>query len=113
MLKAIMAAFALGLLGYISSAGAQDSEQRAMTRVVITTEPALASGCAPMGTVHDDSMKDLRRKIVRRGGNIGVLSFRVDDLEIMQAEVFQCAQLPPGPGIGPPPPPPPPPPRSP
>jgi hypothetical protein len=106
----ILVALAAVLLVSASPAGAQDPEQLAMARVRVTTEPELARGCARIGMVQDDSMKDLRRKIVRAGGNMGVLSFRMDDLAVMQAEVFQCAQLPPPPAVGPPPPPAPPPP---
>jgi len=104
----IMVALAAVLLLSAVPAGAQDSEQLAMARVRVTTDPGLARGCARIGMVQDDSMKDLRRKIVRAGGNMGVLSFRMDDLAVMQAEVFQCAQLPPPPAVGPPPPPAPP-----
>lgn len=84
-----------------------------MGLVKLTTEPGLAAACTRLGSVSDDSLKDLRRKIVRSGGNMGVLSFRTDDLSMVQADVFRCASatiapsdIPPPPP-GPPPPPPP------
>lgn len=106
-----------GALGFavlvpVSPVTAQDAEQVAMVRVRLTTEPTLALGCARIGMVSDDSVKDLRRKILRVGGNTGVLSFRADDLSRIDAEVYQCPPArdpnvpipPPPPGIPPPPP---------
>jgi len=66
-----------------------------------------------IGLVSDDSVKDLRRKIVKAGGNAAVLSFDTDDLSRIQAEVFRCTAtarvpsniLPPPAGMPPPPPP--------
>jgi hypothetical protein len=98
----VAAGVALLLLFPVAPAGAQDPEHLAMARVRVTTEPGLARGCIRLGMVEDDSMKDLRRKIVRSGGNMGVLSFRLDDLEAMQVEVFHCSQAPPPPGAPPP-----------
>lgn len=94
----------------VASAGAQDPEHLAMAHVRLTTERSSMAGCARVGAVKDDSVKDLRRKIVRTGGNAAVLSFSVDDLETIYAEVYRCR--PPqrrGPEIPPPPPGPPPP----
>jgi hypothetical protein len=109
-------------VGWLASAAhAQDAERIAMSRVRLTTEPALVQGCARLGTARDDSLKDLRRKIVRFGGNTGLLTFGgLEDLEIVFAEVFRCGEPPaaapgtaparvPVPPAGPPPPPPPPP----
>ena len=105
----------------VPPAHAQDVEKIAMSRVRLTTEPALTQGCARLGSARDDSLKDLRRKIVRFGGNTGLLTFGgLEDLEVVFAEVFRCADPPaaapgtapahvPVPPTGPPPPPPPPP----
>lgn len=105
----------------VGAAGAQDIEKIAMARVRLTTEPGLTQGCTRLGPVRDDSIKDLRRKIVKLGGNAGLLSFGgTEDLSVVYAEVFRCAELPaaapgsapvriPPPPPGPPPPPPPPP----
>ena len=88
------------------------AENVALARVRFTTEPALTTGCSRLGLVSDDSVKDLRRKIVKAGGNTGVLSFGVDDLSTIHAEVFRCPStdarlsIPPPPAGTPPPPPP-------
>jgi hypothetical protein len=98
-------------------ARAQDAEKIAMARVRLTTDAGLVQGCSRIGSVRDDSIKDLRRKIVKMGGNTGLLSFGgSEDLSTVYAEVFGCVGPPPvAPGsaparIPPPPPGPPPPP---
>jgi hypothetical protein len=105
----------------VSGAHAQDLEKLAMARVRLTTDAALTHGCGRVGSVHDDSVKDLRRKIVKMGGNTGLLSFGgSEDLSTVFAEVFRCVGPPasapgsapariPAPPAGPPPAPPPPP----
>jgi hypothetical protein len=98
-------------------ARAQDAERLAMANLRLSTEPGIARGCTRIGFVSDDSLKDLRRKIVRTGGDTAVLSFRQDDLSRIQAEIYRCAgagsptapPAPPPPPVPPPPPPPPPP----
>ena len=94
-------------------AWAEEAERRAMAQVLLTTEAPLLSGCTRIGLASDDSVKDLRRKIVRAGGNAAVLSFDTDDLSKIQAEVFRCtatarapSNTPPPPAGTPPPPPP-------
>jgi hypothetical protein len=96
-----------------SDAGAGDAERVAMSRLRLTTEVAVTRGCILLGSVKDDSLKDLRRKIVREGGDTGLLSFGGDSLSTVHAQVFRCAQAtrvpldipPPPPGTPPPPPP--------
>jgi hypothetical protein len=96
-----------GLLVLVAVPASADDEieHAALARVRLTTEAALTSGCARIGAVKDDSVKDLKRKILRAGGNTGLLSFGVQDPETIYAEVFRC----PGPAAAPPriPPPPP------
>jgi hypothetical protein len=90
-------------------AAAQDPERLAMAHLRLTTDPALTRGCTRMGAVNDDSVKDLRRKIVRAGGNTALLIFGVEDMSRIYAEVFRCPTPeapPPAPGVPPPPPPP-------
>ena len=102
-------------------AAAQDAEKIAMARVRLTTEPGLTQGCSRIGTARDDSIKDLRRKAVKMGGNTAVLTFGgTEDLSVIYAAVFRCGDPPaaapgtaparvvPLPPPGPPPPPPPP-----
>lgn len=102
-------------------AAAQDAEKIAMARVRLTTEPGLTQGCTRIGPARDDSIKDLRRKIVKMGGNTALMAFGgTEDLSMVYAEVFRCGDPPaaapgtapariPLPPAGPPPPPPPPP----
>jgi len=98
----------------VSSAWAQDAEDFAMSQLRLSTEPSIAGGCARMARVTDDSLKDLRRKVVRAGGNTAVLSFTGDNLSMIIADVYRCqpaARRPPNvppPPLGSPPPPPPP-----
>jgi hypothetical protein len=110
----------IGLLVAASAARADDFENMAMARVRLSTETAAATGCNFVGRVSDDSVKDLRRKIVRAGGNAAVISFDLSDMSVIHAQVYRCAapaaapRVPPGvppppPGTPPPPPPPPPP----
>ena len=119
----------IGLAGVLVALGAplppraqaQDMERIAMAHVRLTTDPGLTRGCGRVGSAHDDSVKDLRRKIVKMGGNTALITFGgSDDLSTVYAEVFRCAGPPapapgtapagvPAPPPGPPPPPPPPP----
>jgi hypothetical protein len=100
-----------------------EAERRAMAQVRLTSETALLSGCTRLGSVKDNDVKDLRRKIVRAGGNAAALSFGVDDLDSIRADVYRCTttakapatssapastRTPPPPPAGTPPPPPPP-----
>ena len=121
---------ALLLLASALPAAADDGERIAMARVRLTTDPALTRGCTRVGAVSDDSIKDLRRKIVRAGGDTALLAFGVEDLSMVYAQIFRCPPPPPAsapappappaaprpPGVPPPPPgsppPPPPPPPS-
>jgi|KBSSwiStaDraftv2_1062776.scaffolds.fasta_scaffold49715_3 hypothetical protein len=116
MQKKIAGLGILLLTTLVSYAGADDREWNAMARVHLTTEASLTAGCTPVGSVHDRSVKDLRQKIVKAGGNTGVLSFRNDDMASLYAEAFRCrraaedappyVQAPPPAGYPPPPPPP-------
>src|SRR5262249_39646759 len=94
---------------------ADDAERMAMAQVRLSTDAAMANGCVRVGQVTDDSIKDLRRKIVKAGGDTAILWFGVDEIH---AQVFRCKSavatppappvapsIPPPPGIPPPPPP--------
>ncbi len=76
-----------------------DDEISAMARVRLTTEPALAAGCTRVGAMSDDNVKDLRRKIVRAGGNTAVISFNTMEMSMLLAEVFRCSTTPNGPSL--------------
>jgi hypothetical protein len=86
------------LLASASSARADEAEHQAMARVRLTTEPSVARGCTRIGQISDDSVKDLRKKIVHAGGDTGVLSFSIDDMKTIFAQVYRC----PPPGSSPP-----------
>ena len=73
-----------------SVASAQDATRMAMARVRLTTDPKLPVGCTTLGSIDDTSVKDLRRKVVRLGGDTALLSFPANDLERMNAVVFRC-----------------------
>jgi len=95
-----------------SSVVADDAERYAMSRLRLTTESARTKGCTPVGSVSDDSVKDLRRKILRMGGDTALLTFGTEDLSRVYAQVFRCsapASAPAAPSAPAPPPPPPPP----
>ncbi|MGH7386208.1 MAG: hypothetical protein ACREKG_13615, partial [Candidatus Rokuibacteriota bacterium] len=76
-------------------AAADDVEKMAMARVRLTTEPGLVQGCPRVGTARDDNVKDLRRKIVKMGGNGALLTFGgSEDLSVVYAEVVRCTDPP-------------------
>jgi len=99
------------LVGAASAAVAQD-DRAVLAKVRLTTDPRVPVGCTRIGLVRDDSIKDLRRKVVKAGGDTALLSFPAEDLERIDAQVFRCpphatsSPIPPPPP-GPPPPPPP------
>jgi hypothetical protein len=120
-------ALILAVLLLLITASASPAQDRVeLARVRLTTDPKVPVGCTTLGTVKDDSVKDLRRKIVRLGGDTALLSFPTDDLARVNAIVFRCPPVsaaappksssasapavtphaPPPPGLPPPPPPP-------
>jgi hypothetical protein len=109
---ALIAAVLSVLLG-ASLAVAQDNERLMMSRVRFTTDTHMPPSCVFLAAVADDSLKDLRRKIVRFGGDTAIVSFPPEDLERIHARVYKCPPpeaMPPGvppPPAGTPPPPPP------
>jgi hypothetical protein len=88
------ASLAMVLAGVSSAWGQEELERMAMTRLRLSTDAAVAAGCTRVGQVSDDSVKDLRRKIVRAGGNTAVLSFGTADLSQIYADVFRCDGIP-------------------
>lgn len=108
MTRSVAFAVVFMLISALPATG-QD-ERAAMARVRLTTDPRVPVGCTRIGLVRDDSVKDLRRKVVKAGGDTALLSFPTEDMSMMEAQVFRCP--PPPPRIPPPPPGPPPPPPS-
>lgn len=79
------------LLAPVSIATADDAaEERALARVRLSTEASVAKGCTRLGSVSDDRVKDLRKKIVRAGGDTGIITFSIDHMSTILAEVYQC-----------------------
>ena len=76
-----------------SVAAAEDATKIAMARVRLSTDPKVPVGCTTLGTVDDNSLKDLRRKVVRLGGDTALLSFPVEHLERVNAVVFRCPPI--------------------
>jgi hypothetical protein len=109
------AAFAALVIAVSVSSATAEDERAALAQVRLTTDPRVPVGCTRVGLVRDDSVKDLRRKVVKAGGDTALISFPVEDLSRIEAQVFRCpphtstpSTIPPPPP-GPPPPPPPPP----
>ena len=67
-----------------------DGENLAMARVRLSTEAGVAKGCTRIGAVSDDGVKDLRKKIVREGGDTAILTFSTDNMSTILAEVYKC-----------------------
>ena len=82
-----LALLTLALPSYVLA----DAQDMAMARVRLTTDSSQTHGCTRLASVRDDSLKDLRRKIVKAGGNTGLLSFGTDDLSKVSADVFNCS----------------------
>ena len=71
-------------------ATADDAMRLAMARLRLTTDPKIPVGCTPLGSVDDNSVKRLRVKVVRLGGDTALLSFPTERLERITAIVFRC-----------------------
>src|SRR5262249_30891584 len=78
------------VLAPLASASADDPERYAMSRLRLTTEAARTKGCLLVGSVSDDSVKDLRRKILRIGGDTALLTFGIEDPSKIYAQVYRC-----------------------
>lgn len=78
------------LLTSVSLATADDGENLAMARVRLSTEAVVAKGCTRVGTVSDDRVKDLRKKIVREGGDTAIITFSTDNMSTILADVYKC-----------------------
>lgn len=81
---------ALTLLALPATALA-DAQDIAMARLRLTTDSSMTRGCTRLTSVRDDSLKDLRKKVVKAGGDTALLSFGPDDLSRITADVYHCA----------------------
>ena len=117
--KAVKGLFLASLvsLTLAAPAAAQDPERSILGRVAFTTDVSLVQGCTLLGRVKDDEVKDLRRKIIKLGGDTAVVAFGYAEIH---ADVYRCPtarvpatpqgtvppNIPPPPAGTPPPPPP-------
>jgi hypothetical protein len=92
--SSVAGAFVLIVLLAGPAFGQSAAEKAAMFAVRLTTEASVLADCERTGRVSDDSIEDLRKKIVRTGGNAALLMFDTDDLEKVHAEVHRCAVVP-------------------
>jgi hypothetical protein len=74
-----------------TSYAAADAMDIAMGQLQLTTERSVTRGCTRITSVRDDSLKDLRKKIVRAGGDTALLTFSASELSYISAEVYRCA----------------------
>jgi hypothetical protein len=89
-MRGVLVAFWLNAVVAGPAFGQGAAEKSAMLAVRLTTEAGVLGGCERVGSISDDSLEDLRKKIVRSGGNAGLLTFDSDDLDRVHAEVFRC-----------------------
>lgn len=73
-----------------AAVSAEVSERPLMQRVLLTTDARQITACERLGAASDTSLGDLRKKIVRRGGDAGLLTFDPDDLDKVHADVYRC-----------------------
>ena len=74
-----------------TSSALADAVDIAMGQLQLTTDRSVTRGCTRVTSVRDDSLKDLRRKIVRAGGDTALLTFSAAELSYISAEVYKCA----------------------
>jgi len=94
MKRTLVLVATLGVLGVDPAFAASAAEKVAMYAVRLTTEPGVLTACERSGRVSDSSVEDLRKKIVRSGGNAAYITFDSDDLERIYAEIYRCAMVP-------------------
>src|SRR5437879_11682456 len=75
-------------------AWADEAENFAMAHVRLSTEPTMATGCLRVGQVMDDSVKDLRRKIVKTGVDTGSLSYGANEIHPQAIRCYGTARPP-------------------
>ncbi len=93
-IRLLLSLFVFAGLGAGPAFADSAAEKVAMFAVRLTTEPQVLTACQRTGRVSDGNMEDLRKKIVRSGGNAGLLSWDSDDLERVYADVYRCEVVP-------------------
>src|SRR6266446_186858 len=88
MVRALLAMILAATPLTTPAAHAKDSDKAQAVIVQLVGTVAGLQGCNAVGkAVADDDSKDLRRKIVRAGGNAGLLAYDGDNYS---AQVFRC-----------------------
>src|SRR5262245_12624880 len=57
-------------------APSRDEEKVRATRVRIVTNPEIVKGCQALGSATDDDIPDLQRKVLRLGGDVGLVTLQ-------------------------------------
>ncbi|HEU5303766.1 MAG TPA: hypothetical protein VFU40_03900 [Gemmatimonadales bacterium] len=65
-------------------------DRQTLLRVLLATDAAQVVACERLGIVRDSSPEDLRKKILRLGGDAGLVTFDSADPDKMNAEVYRC-----------------------
>jgi hypothetical protein len=78
------------LLSTSASAWGQMYDKYALLRVPLATEASQVAGCVKVGITSDNSPEDLRKKILRMGGDVGLVTFDLQDPDKINAEVYRC-----------------------
>ncbi|MGH7310510.1 MAG: hypothetical protein ACREK6_17635 [Candidatus Rokuibacteriota bacterium] len=72
------------------AAWGQPVDRQILLRVLLATDARQVAACQRLGIVSDTSPEDLRKKILRAGGNAGFVTFDPTDPDKMNAEVYRC-----------------------
>jgi hypothetical protein len=78
------------LLSTSASVWGQEYDKFALLRVPLLTEAGQVAGCVRVGITSDNSPEDLRKKILRMGGDTGLVTFDLQDPDKINAEVYRC-----------------------
>jgi hypothetical protein len=89
MRRALLAIVVL-VAGSTSSVWGQPIDRQTLLRVRLATDASQVASCQRLGLVSDTSPEDLRKKILRGGGDTGLVTFDAMDPDKMNAEVYRC-----------------------
>jgi hypothetical protein len=78
------------LVASTPSVWGQALERQTLLRVLLATDARQVATCQRLGVVSDTSPEDLRKKILRGGGDAGLVTFDAMDPDKMNAEVYRC-----------------------
>jgi hypothetical protein len=78
------------LVASTPSVWGQAFDRQTLLRVLLATDARQVATCQRLGLVSDTSPEDLRKKILRGGGDAGLVTFDAMDPDKMNAEVYRC-----------------------